>query len=338
MKFEEIIGHAEKISQLRQMIESNRFPQNTLLTGLDGIGKTRIAKIVAESLLCKNPIEGNPCGECESCRAFQNDLTHPDFHLIEPDESKANAVIKIETIRNLQQLISRAPILSSRHVVLIERAETMNESAQNSLLKTLEEPSTPTNFILVSSVKSKLLQTIRSRCAPISFAPLNPNEIEKILEQLGFDKSKARVFSTLGDGSVGSAVKLRDMIDSSNIDLRGDVIQFLKDLLTRKDDLILFERGQSMSENPGKSNFVLLWIFCLKMLLRDLMFLEHGSLIYFADSEKDLRALRMRIATDDLHTLMKLAIETQRRIMSSNVNLRLALENFLLRAANFRGY
>ena len=338
MNFESIIGHSEKILQLRQMLASNRFPQNILLTGIEGIGKTQIAKIIAESLLCKNPVEGNPCGNCESCRAFENDLTHPDFHLIEPDESKANAVIKIETIRSLQQLISRAPILSDRHVVLIERAETMNESAQNSLLKTLEEPVTQTNFILVSGVKSKLLQTIRSRCAPISFAPLNSDDIEKILEKIGWDRNESQKFSTLGDGSVGNAMQIKTMIEETNFDLRSDVIKFLNELIDRKDDLILFDRGKSMSENPSKSNFVLIWIFCLKMLLRDLLFLENSKPIYFADSEKDLRNLRMKIATDEIYILLKIAIETQRRIMSSNVNLRLALENFLIRAANFKNW
>lgn len=340
MQFENILGNKNKILQIRRMINSKKFPQNILLTGLDGIGKIEIGKVIAESLLCENPNDGDPCGKCESCRAFENDFTHSDFHFVEPDISKANAVIKIDAIRKLQAEIARAPITSDRHVVLIDRADTMNEAAQNALLKTLEEPIGQVNFILVSSVKSKLLQTIRSRCTPINFAPLDSKDIEKILLKIGMNKVEAENFSSLGDGSVGHAVEIKKICDESKIDIRADVLEFLKDLPSLKNELPLFDRGKSMSENfaENKTQFITTWLFCMKMLLTDLLFFDSREPIYFSDFTIQLDSLRDKYSNEKLFTLLKITTETHRRILSSNVNLRLAIENFLLRSYMFKNY
>ena len=340
MQFENILGNKNKILQIRRMINSKKFPQNILLTGLDGIGKIEIGKVIAESLLCENPNDGDPCGKCASCRAFENDFTHSDFHFVEPDISKANAVIKIDAIRKLQAEIARSPITSDRHVVLLDRADTMNEAAQNALLKTLEEPIGQVNFILVSSVKSKLLQTIRSRCTPINFAPLDSKDIEKILLKIGMNKVEAENFSSLGDGSVGHAVAIKKICDESKVDIRADVLQFLNDLPSLKDELPLFERGKSMSENlaENKTQFIAAWLFCMKMLLTDLLFFESRAPIYFSDFSIQLDSLRDKYTTEKLFTLLEITTETHRRILSSNVNLRLAVENFLLRSYMFKNY
>ena len=109
------------------------------------------------------------CVHCESCRALADD-THPDYYVAEPESSgKAARSIKIEQIRALSAEIGLVPKLSGRRVVLIDDAERMNEAAQNSLLKTLEEPTGDVVFVLVTSARQALLDTIVSRCLLMPF-------------------------------------------------------------------------------------------------------------------------------------------------------------------------
>lgn len=144
---------------------SGRLGHGLLLRGPAGLGKRRFADAVAAHLLCEAQ-DGQPCGECRGCvlRASGN---HPDLYVLSPDEEKVQ--IRIEQVR---ELVARLGLASQRRgykVVIIDPAEALNVNAQNSLLKTLEEPPTATELLLVSSRPSALLPTVLSRCQQLSF-------------------------------------------------------------------------------------------------------------------------------------------------------------------------
>lgn len=152
-----------------------RMPQALLLKGVEGIGKLNFALNIAQSLLCRQPIDRTAaCQTCPACHWF-NQQSHPDFHLIQPavlsaieddkeGEKKLTKQITIEQIRALSDFVSLSAHQGGQRVVLIFPAEAMNNNAANALLKVLEEPPRQMLILLVSHKPQHLLPTIRSRC------------------------------------------------------------------------------------------------------------------------------------------------------------------------------
>lgn len=149
---------------------AGRLAHGLLLRGPAGLGKRLFAEALGASLLCER--DGDfACGACRGCvlRASGN---HPDLFVVVPDEDKAQ--IRVEQIRELIGKLSLSSQMRGYKVVIIEPAEALNVNAQNSLLKTLEEPPAATQLLLVSSRPSLLAPTVLSRCQMLSFSPPEP--------------------------------------------------------------------------------------------------------------------------------------------------------------------
>lgn len=143
-------------------VEQQRMPHAVLLTGVSGLGKKQFAAKMAESLLCLAPDEQfYACGVCHSCQIMQAG-NHPDHLTIRSEE--VGKSIKIEQIRALKEKQSLTPSIAKWKTVVIESADSMTNSAANSLLKLLEEPQNNTILILTTSAVHRLPITIRSRC------------------------------------------------------------------------------------------------------------------------------------------------------------------------------
>lgn len=139
ISWQNIYGHEQIKADLQLLLQENKLPHALLFSGIDGIGKLLTAKMLAKSLLCCNLQQGNmACGYCNSCKMF-DEQNHPDFYYLEP-EGKTRKLIKIEQIRQIQAKIALSPYLSDKQVVIINDAQYLNDTAGNSLLKTLEEP------------------------------------------------------------------------------------------------------------------------------------------------------------------------------------------------------
>ncbi len=157
---------------------SGRLPHALLLSGVDGIGKRAFAQWLSESLLCREPnrsmqtgVRLGACGECESCRQLLAD-SHPDYKKLVPEG--ANAAIKVDPIRALVEWLQLTASQGSYRIALLEQADTLNRSAANSLLKTLEEPSDHAVLILSATKLGALPATIRSRCQKITLKMSDP--------------------------------------------------------------------------------------------------------------------------------------------------------------------
>jgi DNA polymerase-3 subunit delta' len=143
-------------------VEQQRMPHAVLLTGVAGLGKTLFAAKMAESLLCQSPDEQfMACGHCHSCQLMEAG-NHPDHLTIRAEETGKS--IKIEQIRALKEKQSLTPSIAKWKTVIIEAADSMTNSAANSLLKLLEEPQNNTILILTTDAVHRLPVTIRSRC------------------------------------------------------------------------------------------------------------------------------------------------------------------------------
>ncbi|MCQ6262347.1 DNA polymerase III subunit delta' [Alloalcanivorax profundimaris] len=153
--------HRDEMQRLLDQHGQGRLPHALLFAGAAGIGKFRLAQALAQALLCEQPRGGLACGECGGCHLSAAG-THPDAQTLAP-EAGANG-IKIDQVRRLVEFAGRTAQYGGARVALIAPAEALNRSAQNALLKTLEEPGRGLVLLLVSDQPSLLLPTIRSRC------------------------------------------------------------------------------------------------------------------------------------------------------------------------------
>lgn len=201
MSFNNIVGNDRVKNFLNKQLKDNHILHSYLFVGIEGIGKTILAKEYARKLLCLNKEEDETCISCIKW----NSSNHPDFYKIEPE----NRTIKIEQIREMQEKISEKPITSNRKVYLIIDSDTMTKEAQNCLLKTLEEPPEYATIILIASNESKLLNTIKSRCMKVSFDVIEEGKIEEYLKNnLQIEISKELI--KLSQGSIGRAITLHE--------------------------------------------------------------------------------------------------------------------------------
>lgn len=148
--------------QLAALAGEARLPHALLLAGPEGVGKGRLARRLAQAVLCHAPGPGGqPCDQCASCRPFLAGA-HPDFTPLEPEEP--GKPIKVDAVRDFCAALQLTSQFSHGKVGILEPAEAMNLAASNSLLKTLEEPPAGTLIILVTAQPSRLPITVRSRC------------------------------------------------------------------------------------------------------------------------------------------------------------------------------
>lgn len=316
-----IQGHEQIKNDLRQLLAEKRLPHALLFTGIEGIGKNLTAKVLAKVLFCSGEKEKS-CNNCPSCRAFDA-KNHPDFYCLEP-EGKANN-IKIEQIRQMQSQIALSPYLADKRVVIINDAETMNEAAENSLLKTLEEPTGDVVFILVTANKDLLLPTILSRCMKLYFAPLSEDEIKIILKsKYAVNEDKATVIAKLSGGSMKRAISF---LDDDNFNLCQNAMDFLSKDLNAKDIWQISDEFSAMDKAKIKQ-----WADFLQMIIRDLLLLQAGAddnLLYNRDKKDVLDKLIVNFSLNRLFNCQNL-IENLVKRLSSNADLKLMMQDFML--------
>jgi len=189
-----------------------QLPQALLLSGRQGLGKSELARAFAQSLLCQQPGEDRvACGVCQACGWFSQG-NHPDYRLVQPEslmpevedapaskkEKKKSDQIRIEQIRELEGFLSVGTHRGGMRVIVIDPAEAMNYIAQNSLLKSLEEPPPSTLFLLVTSQPQRLLATVRSRCQILP-VPLPPTDLALAwLAEQGLDQAESALSGAAG--------------------------------------------------------------------------------------------------------------------------------------------
>ncbi len=231
-----IIGNVEQREQLKKIRKMQNIGHAYMFVGESGIGKFLVAKEFAKAILCEQLGE-EACGECECCKIFENS---PDFQCIQEEDGS----IKVGAIRQLSENIMLKPIKSKHRVFVIDNADLMNESAQNALLKILEEPPAYATILLVVSNQEKILKTIQSRCTILHFSPLSLAEMQEYYKG---EDIEPELF-TYARGSIGYLEKIR------NTNYLESVQQFEKafasnDLLEMNRILTKIKENKSAKEN-----------------------------------------------------------------------------------------
>lgn len=195
MKVWDKLHRSRVIEGIRHQIEEGNVPHSWLLLGPSGSGKRATALAMAAALNCL--VEpGVGCGTCSACaRTLRG--RHPDVHHIVPE----GPLIPVDVIRDtIIPEAARSPFEGHRKIFIIEEADRMNESAQNAVLKTLEEPHPDTVFILISGHEEEVLETIRSRCRIVRLEPVSEARIVELLEEDGVSDSEALLAARLSSG------------------------------------------------------------------------------------------------------------------------------------------
>ena len=263
MKFSEFAGMDAKMEQLMRSAQAGRIVHALLFSGPRGTGKRSMARLFAQAVLCASPNE-RPCGACPACKKCLNGA-HPDVHVVAPEKN----TIKVDQIRGLTEALSLKSYEGGMKIAIIERADCMNESAQNALLKTLESPTGDALFFLLTDAPGTLLPTIISRCLQVRFRCLEAEDCARLLERRGVEPYRAALLAALAQGSVGRALEID--ADKNYFPLRDRVI----DALEGMDGVGGVARATARIGNVrGREDAVLEILECWA---RDLMRVQNGA-------------------------------------------------------------
>ena len=222
--FDDVISQEHITTTLKNQIATGQIAHAYLFTGTRGTGKTTCAKIMAKAVNCLSPVGGNPCGECEACRAIADGSTD----IIEIDAASNNGV---DSIRQIRDEVIYTPIDCKYKVYIIDEVHMLSGAAFNALLKTLEEPPSHVVFILATTEYYKVPATILSRCQQFLFSKIDPEQSAKRLlevaekEQVTLTPSAAALIARLSDGAMRDALSLLDQCLSSDANVDEELVR-----------------------------------------------------------------------------------------------------------------
>lgn len=208
--FKDVKGQDHIVTTLKNQIAAQRIGHAYLFCGTRGTGKTTIAKLFAKTVNCENPQDGNPCGECSSCKAI---AAGASMNVMEIDAASNNGV---ENIREIISDVSYSPANGRYKVYIIDEVHMLSIGAFNALLKTLEEPPSYCIFILATTEVHKIPITILSRCQRYDFKRITIDTITDRLHELmetenvEVEEKALRYVAKTADGSMRDALSLLD--------------------------------------------------------------------------------------------------------------------------------
>lgn len=253
----DIFDQTAAVQTLRSAFSADRLPHGLIFTGPVGVGKFTTALVLASAFLCENRTGDSPCGRCPSCQAMET-ASHPDLHVVTRelirmhDRTGESKAIEFSATVVREEVVRKASLKSTRgvgKVFILRQPERMNPTAQNSLLKTLEEPAGRALIILPTDQPGALLSTIASRCQTIRFGILSRQRVIDELVSRGVSNSTAADAARLGGNSLGVAMRwIEDGVIGPALELEKQ----LDALLTGHSAPDLADRLKSSSDTYAK--------------------------------------------------------------------------------------
>ena len=310
--FEEMVGQEHITRTLKNQIIAGRVGHAYLFNGGRGTGKTSAAKILARAINCLNPKDGEPCNECEICKAIlNNSLTD----IVEMDAASNNSV---EDIRQIRDEVNFLPTKAKYRVYIIDEVHMLSTGAFNALLKTLEEPPQHVKFILATTEPQKLPATILSRCQRFDFKKISEENIEKRLKivckeaKIEITQGALKIISNLAEGAMRDALSILERcvqegtnkIDEEKIkDLVGIpkfiyINNIVKAIIENNSEEALKQIDNVMQEGKDLNNF--LWEII--KYVRDILIYKTSkeTSIYNQDEIKQIEEISKKAEKDKL--------------------------------------
>jgi DNA polymerase III subunit delta' len=325
MGFAQIVGHSKQLETLRLALAHGRLHHAYLFVGAAGLGKKTIGLSLAKAIHC-SVASGDFCGECADCARIQ-DGNHPDVRLIEPLAGKKE--ISIQQIRELEKELNLRSFSGNKKIVILDPATLMNLSAQNALLKTLEEPPNDSLLILIAASVGELLPTLRSRCLRVSFAPLAQDQVAAFLvSERKVPVEEAKVLAAMSKGSLEAVAA----VDSQELLARRHRWIVLLLRVASGDYRTAAETAEALAGNKEESLRFLEWAGSWYRDLLVYTVTQNQQDVVNVDMLPQIEQLAAAVELE--HLLARIA-EAKGAVVAiqRNLNRRMVLENLLLNAA-----
>src|SRR6266478_8072009 len=208
--FDDLIGQEPIVRTLKNALRRGSVVHAYLCTGPRVTGKTSTARLLAKTVNCSNPQDGEPCNECQQCREI---TAGNSFNVIEIDAASNRG---IDSIRDLREKVMMPPSTGKYKVYVLDEAHMLTNEAFNALLKTLEEPPGYAIFVLATTDVHKMLPTVLSRCQRFDFKRITTRQIVEHLnfvagqEHIRLEHSAAELIARSAAGGMRDALSLLD--------------------------------------------------------------------------------------------------------------------------------
>ncbi|MDR1674183.1 MAG: DNA polymerase III subunit gamma/tau, partial [Oscillospiraceae bacterium] len=312
--FADVSGQEVITDSLKNQVASGRTSHAYMFTGSRGTGKTTCARILALAVNCLNPVQGNPCLECEVCTQVSS-LTD----IVEIDAASNNGV---DDVRALRDIAVYAPSLLKFRVYIIDEVHMLSGAAFNALLKILEEPPAHVKFILATTELHKVPATVLSRCQRYDFRRIPADAISRRLmfiaekEGMRLEQTAADVLAVIADGGMRDAVSLLDQCSARSDHITDDTVysvagavsrEYLFDIIRAAADRdcmkivsiigSLYEQSKDMGRLCAE----------LSGQMRNIMLIKSGAAVDCMPREKDiLQDLSSRFSMNEVFALLDL--------------------------------
>ncbi len=252
-KFGDVVGQEHITLTLKNAIKNNRIAHAFIFTGPRGVGKTTTARILAKALNCLNPIDFEPCGECEICKSIQ---TNQFLDIVEMDAASNRG---IDDIRTLRESVKYPPTKGKYKVFIVDEVHMLTKESFNAFLKTLEEPPSYTIFIFATTDIHKVPQTIISRCQRFDFRRIQLDTIKEQLnkiaveENIKIDDKTLTIIAKKADGALRDAESFFDQVVSfCGMDVNSEIVSQMLNLI---DDDVYFKLSDAILDKNFSAVF-----------------------------------------------------------------------------------
>jgi len=323
----QIVGHSRTVEFLRQSLAIDRAAHAYLFSGPPQIGKTRLARTLAQALNCTE--QDPPCGQCRSCRKVEQN-SHPDVQIVEGQS--ASGGILIDQVRALQREAVLRPYEGRYRVFILRHAGRATPEAADSLLKTLEEPPAHVVLILTAVHAETLPSTVVSRCQRLDMQPAPIHAVEEALLKRDLDQAQAQLLARLSAGRMGWAVRASE--EKVFLQQRQrDLDQLITQLSKSRGERISFA-WEASRDSMRALRLIESWIGWWRDLL--LLCGQGEDHIINTDRNDELLGLARNCSVAQAWKTLK-SLQSAASQIEANVNARLAMESLLLQMPHWPG-
>ena len=318
MAFDTFFGNENLKNSIYTAMKTDSLPHALILEGESGVGKRTFARLIAAALLCG--AEEPPCGECIVCKNVLSG-NHPDVLFFETEKHTRDN-FKIETVRQIRDLAFISPNQANKKIFILSEADLMNASAQNALLKILEEPPAYAYFFLLCQRKSAFLETILSRCTVYRLERVDSETAVRAVEQLvsGPTREEIEKCVNLVGGNIGRI--LEGLKGNEAVRANEKAVEIAQAVVADYE----FELLKALADFDAAGSKGLLVALCdpLKAVFRDALALRCGGEVSVRFNSQAAEALANRLTKKQLFALVEVS-EQLKENLDRNMNQKLLI-------------